>query len=195
MSFITGTATELLYASTTAGITKNTWTTEIGINDTTTMGVVAHIPPDFWLPNNNSVGRGIRICARGILTSTGTPTFTFTIRGGNTYPNVSTTPILLGSAALTTTSGAAAPWELQGDIILKAIGASGQNSTCTATGAIWSAGLNPIMSSLYGAAATPGTVATVDTSVVNYINFNVACSVSSASNGVTLQQLLVFGLN
>ena len=40
-----------------------------------------------------------------------------------------------------------------------------------------------------------GTVATVDTSITNYINFNVACSSSSSSNTITLQQLIVLGLN
>ena len=47
---------------------------------------------------------------------------------------------------------------------------------------------------LFGNAATPGTVATFDPSIVNYVNVNVTCGTSSVSNAITLLQLLVFGL-
>ena len=61
-------------------------------------------------------------------------------------------------------------------------------------GTVISAGLAaPYIYPLWGGGATPGTVATVDHSIANYINFNVACSASSASNSITLQQLLVLG--
>lgn len=194
MSFVTGTACELLYASTAVSAAKASWTTEVTCNDTTTMGVQARIPADFWLPNSNSVGRGLRIVARGILSSTGTPTYTFTIRSGTAA--AINTAILLGTAALTTGSGVTNQiWEMQGDVILTTMGAAGNNSTVRGVGTFISPGTANKIDPAWGGGATPGTVATVDTSITNFVNFNIACSASSASNTVTIQQLLVFGLN
>lgn len=194
MSFLTGTNTELIYASTAAGTAKNTFTSEAQINDTAGMGVQAQLPPNFWFANNNQTGRAIRIVARGILSSTGTPTYTFTIRFG-TAGNTSAA-IVLGSAALTTGSGVSNQfWELDGDVVLTSIGAAGTNSTVRGTGKIVSPGLATTINPVWGGAASPGTVATVDTSITNYINVDVACSASSASNSIQLLQLLVLGLN
>jgi hypothetical protein len=202
MSFVTGTAMELLYVNTAVGASLNTFTAEAQLNTTGTMGVQAHIPPDFWLPNNTSVGRGIRVQARGTLASTGTPTYTFTVRGGAS-PNT-TTAILAGTGAMTTNSTqVTCVWDLVVDCVLKTIGGAGTaTSTLFSQGAFGCAGLaantnQSVQGGLTtaGTLVTPGTVATLDTSIVNYINFNVACSASSASNIVVLNQLLVFGLN
>lgn len=194
MSNYTGTVMELLYASTAVGTAKASFTSEAQINDTAGMGVQARIPADFWLPNNAQLGRGLLIKARGILSSTGTPTFTPTIRLGTA--GSTSGPIILGGAALTTVSGAAnAPFEIEGEIVLTAKGADGANSTLRGIGRILSPGLATSYAALWGGAASPGVVATVDTSINNYINVNVACSASSASNTITLQQLLVYGLN
>lgn len=196
MSFLTGTNCELVYASTAAGTAKASFTSEVLINDTAGMGVQAHLPPDFWLPQNfGSVGKGIKIVARGILGSTATPTYTFTVRSGTAAST--SAAILLGSAAITTGSGVTAQmWELEGDVILTAMGATGANSTVRGIGQFRCGGVaSPFMYPLYGSAASPGTVATLDTSITNYINFNVTCSASNAANSVTLQQLLVYGLN
>lgn len=199
MSFLTGTNVETIYVSTAVGIAKNTFTTEIGINDIATMGPQPSLPPGFWSANPTSVGKGIAIKARGILSSTATPTYTFSIRLG---PIAAITgPIVLGSAALITVSGAAnTPWELEGEVILTNLGVANAAATVRGTGRIICPGLAAgtpasIYSALWGGAASPGTVATVDTTASNYVNFNVACSASSASNTITLQQLEVFGLN
>lgn len=196
MSFLTGTSQELIYTSTTAGLAKNTFTTEIGINDTATMGVQAHLPPDFWLANNNQIGRGIRITAMGIISTFTSGTFTFTVRLG-AAGNVASTPIVLGTAALVmTVSQTNVPFFFDGTVVLKTIGAAGAASTFTGVGWLHSPAITtPFVAMAYGAAASPGTVATVDTTITNYINFNAACSVSNAANGVTLQSLQVYGLN
>lgn len=185
---------ELLYASTAAGATLSSFTTEALLNTTTAMGVQVHLPPDFWLPNQNQVGRGIRITARGVLSTTSSaPTYTFTVRGG-AAGNVSSAPIILGTAAVTPgNSLTSAYWELSADCILSAIGAAGANSTLRSVGQLAISGTGA--QAAWGGAASPGTVATLDTSITNYINVNVACSASNASNVVTLNQLLVFGLN
>lgn len=196
MSYLTGTNTELLYMNTSPGTAKNTFTAEVPINDTAGMGVQAQVPPSFWYPSQTgSVGRAIRIVARGILSSTATPTYTFSLRLG--AAGSTSAAIVLGTAAITTGSGVTNQiWEFAGDIILKTIGAAGANSTVQGQGMLNSPGLaSPFQYAIFGGAASPGTVATVDTSITNFFNFNVTCSASSASNTITLQQLVIMGLN
>lgn len=193
MSYITGTGTELIYASTATGTAQNTFTAERALNDTTGMGPRPVLPANFWLPGQTS--RSLLIMAKGILSSTATPTYTFTIRLGS---NGSTSAaIILGSAALTTGSGVSNQYfELEGVVTMRTFGDAGANSTVQGIGSLKSGGLaSPFIYSLYGGAASPGTVATVDVSIANYINVNIACSASSASNTITLQHLAVFGLN
>jgi len=194
-SFLTGTNVECIYASHNAGTAKASFTSEVQINDTTGMGTQAKLPADFFLPGATSQGRALRIHARGILSSTGTPTYTFTIRSG--AAGSTTTAIMLGSAALTTGSGVSNQmWELEGDVVVVTMGAAGTNSTIRGIGLIASGGLaSPFTYPVWGGAASPGTATTFDTSIVNFINFNVACSASSASNTITIQQLILFGLN
>lgn len=196
MSFLTGTNVETIYTS-TATFNLNTFTTEAPLNKGATTPVQAHIPPDFWLPTNSQTGRGIRIVARGIVSSTGTPSYTWTVRLG---ASGITGPIVLGSAALATASGVSnVPWNLEGDVILEVLGAAGGNSTVRGIGTLltdgYSAATTTRLYQLYGGAASPGTVATVDTSITNYINLDITCTASSASNTITLQQMEVYGLN
>jgi hypothetical protein len=196
MSFITGTSTELIYASVAAGTAKASFTSEVAINDTAGMGPIAHIPPDFWAFNNNGIGRGLRVTARGIVASTATPSYTFTLRLGSAAST--SAAIILGSAALPTSSGLTTTmWEFRGEFVMKTIGAVGANSTGVGTGLLLCTGFTgtPPCFPLWGGAATPGTVSTVDTSITNYLNFNITCTASSPSNTITLQSLLVEGLN
>jgi hypothetical protein len=199
MSFLTGTNCELIYTNTARFTEKTTWTTEVQINDTAGGGVQAHLPPDFWLPNQGSVGRGIRICAKGYVSTTATPTFTFTIRAGAAGSTAAA--ILLGSQALTAGSGIATiPWYLEGDVFLRTITAAGNTSTVQGEGMIWSngfttqGGMNRLAAG--GAAnGADGVATTLATDITNYINFNAACNTSSASNKLRIEQLSVFGLN
>lgn len=200
MSDINPTASELIYASNGAATAKDTFTTEVTVNNTGGMAVQALLPSTFWQPNGvqSAVGRTVRIVARGIVSSTGTPSYTFTVRGG-TAGSV-TGPILLGSAALATASGVSGvPWTFEGDVTLETIGAPGSNSTIRGVGTLITDGYSATTTTrvyvLYGGAATPGTVTTFDTTLSHYINFNITCTASSASNTITLQQLLVYGLN
>lgn len=197
-SFLTGTNVEMIYISTAAATAKNTFTAEAQINDTAGMGPQAFLPADFFGIGGSremAIGRAIRVVGRGILSSTATPTYTFTLRGG--AAGATSGAIVLGSAALTTGSGVTNQmWELEGDVALETFGAPGANTTIRGTGVIACGGLaSPFTYPVWGGAASPGTVATFDTSIKNFVNFNIACSASSASNTITLQQLLIFGLN
>lgn len=191
MSFLTGTNVETIYCNDNPGTAKNTFTSEVTINDQTGMGPAAFIPQGFF----TSSRKGLRIVARGVLSSVSAPTFTFTVRSG-TLANTSAA-ILLGSAALTTTSTTNRGWEFEGDIIFKDPTGSGAATSGTGSGMIACPGglASPFQYELWGGAAQPGTFSTFDPTIQNFLNFNVACSASSASNSITLTQLIVFGLN
>ena len=196
MSFYTGTLTELLYASTAAGATLSSWTGETLLNSTATMGTQAVILPNHWLQNQNQVGRGIRVTARGTLSTTSSgPGYTFTLRGGAAN-NTGSTPILAGTASNTVAANLTnVIWEFTVDMFMQTMAAAGANSTIRSVGTLTVGGLTASAWPIWGGAASPGTVATVDTTIVNYLNLNCACTAGNASNAVTLSQLLVFGLN
>jgi hypothetical protein len=199
MSGVTGTWSECLYASTGVGATAATFAVETPLNPPSSgMTPQAHLPPDFWLPNQGQVGRGIHIIARGVLgTTTVAPTFTFTIRGG-AVGNVASTPILLGSAATTVAlSQTAVLWEIEGDVILTATGAVGVSTLRGMGHLLVQQAVSPftLFVPMWGGGASPGTDAHLDITNPCYINVNVNCGTSNAANTVTLDQLLVFGLN
>jgi hypothetical protein len=197
MSFVTGTNMELIYASKSVATAKSAFTTEVQINDTTGMGVQARLPVDFWLPSPGQVTKGISITARGIISALNatSPTFTFSIRSG-TVGNI-TASKMLGSAAITMLSNGPTNvvWELQGEFVLSAIGAAGANSTIIGMGLIKSPAFVTTMQGLGSGGWTNVTSNIFDTSITNYINFNVACSANNGSNAITLQSLQIYGLN
>jgi hypothetical protein len=194
MSYLTGANTELIYINPTSGTAKGTFTTEIAINDVAGMGVRAHVPPDFWRNANDGTLRTVWVIARGIFSTTLTPTYTFTLRLG-TLDSI-TSVIALGSAALTTTSGAAnAIWEFNGHFALRTFGTTAATATGHGEGLFSSFGTANKIDPIWGGGASPGTFSTLDTTITNYFNFNVTCSASSGSNTVTLHQLLIAGMN
>lgn len=186
-----------LYASIQAGTAKATFTTELQLNAAAdAMKSQAKITPDFWGPSpSDAVGRGLHINAKGILSTTGTPTFTFVVRGG-AAGNITTAPVLLGGSAITTlTTVTNKLWELDGDITLEALG-SGALSTIRGLGRVSSSAFSAAgTGDLFGGSASPGTITVFDTTTTNYINVNVACGTSSASNSIQLLSLLVEALN
>lgn len=196
-SFLTGSQSELIATNIVSGTAKNTFTTEAVINDTAAMGAQPVLPAYFWQPGPEGPGHGtLRVVARGIASSTGTPTFTFTVRLGGAASTAG--PIIGGTVAITTLTGIASRiWEMEFDFQLRAAAAEGGNSTGLGAGIITGplAFAAPGTAEIWGGAAQPGTVATVDVSIVNHLNVNAACGTSSASNGLTLLQELMLGLN
>lgn len=191
-SGITGTWTEMLYASRASFTAKASFTTEIAINDTA-VEAQGKVPADFFLPGQYP--KSLRFVARGILSSTATPTYTYALRLGAAASI--TAAIELGSAALTTGSGVTNQlWEFEGDVVIRTLGTTGATATGNGLGLITSPGLaSPFAYALFGGAASPGTFTTFDPTIANFINFNVACSASAAGNTITLLQLFCFGLN
>jgi hypothetical protein len=192
MTYLGNNQGEKIYMSPSSGTAKGTFTTEIAINDQSGMGLRAHIPPDFWRNNDDGTGRTIEVIARGVLSSTATPTYTFTCRLG--VLDSITSVIALGTAALTTISGAASNiWEFNGHFYLRTMGTTAATATGQGEGIFSSSGTANKLDPIWGGGASAGTFATLDTTIPNYFNFNVACSASSGSNTLTLQQLSIYG--
>jgi hypothetical protein len=200
-SGLTNTWAEVLYSNPTVGTAKNTFTTEFQVNDTAGMGPVATLPAWFFLPSR-ARGQALRVVARGVQLGTGStpPTWLWTFRLNPVVtPAVPPTgPIIAGGvAAVTGTTTASALWEAEFDVQLTLEGAAGNNSTLRGLGQVTSQrGLvSPFGMDLFGGAASPGTVATFDMSLLASLTVGITCGTSLAANQMQLLQLLVMGLN
>lgn len=199
---ITGTAQETLYSNALVGTAKASFTTEFAINDTAGMGAQPVIQPGFWNTQGpgSPRGRGIRVISRGVAGVTGTPTWLWTYRLNAvvTPANPPTGPIVAGQpGAVTALNGVSAQfWEACFDLQLTLDGAPGGNSTFRGLGIVNAPGLfTPTANSaLFGGAASPGTIATVDISLLNTLTVGITSSSSSASNTIQLLQLLIISL-
>lgn len=175
-----------LYRLGTASNAVASFTAETALHLVAQSGPRPVIPANLVLP---ATERDVTFFYRatGILSSTATPTYTFSLRLGS---NGSTTAaIVLGTAAITTgTTVTNQTWVAEGEIVATTIADAGANSTVRGTGMIWCGGLASPFMYLFNASAsaTAPTVATVDWSIANYFNLNIACSASSASNTIQL---------
>jgi hypothetical protein len=196
-SFITGTSSELIYSNTTVGTAKNTFTTEAVINDTVGMGPQPILPAFFWLPSG-SVGKTIRVIARGIRSDVATtPTWQFFTKLGLAATTAGANIGSITATQISATAATALLWEYEMEAQLTVAGATGTNSTIRGLGfcTFQATPTTTLGLQIFGAGVSPGTVSTVDISVTNYVNFNAACGTSNGSNSVQLLQLLLFGLN
>jgi len=198
---LTGTYQELIYSNKFAYTAKNTFTTEFNIADTASLNPLMTLPANYFSPSVQE-GKALRIVARGVQLGTGStpPTWLWTFRLNPTVtPAVPPTGPIIGGgpAAITGTTIANSLWEAEFDVQFVTAGAAGNNSTLRGLGLVQSTrGLvSPFAMDLYGGAASPGTVATFDWSVVNTLTVGITCGTSLAANQMTLLQLLVWSLN
>jgi hypothetical protein len=164
------------------------------------MGPIAALPAYFFQPIGQARGKAIRIIARGVAGVTGTPTWIWTFRLNPTLaPANPPTGATIGiNAAATALSGVSAQlWQAELDVQMSIEGAAGANSTLRGLGLVIAPGLftPAASSSLFGGGASPGTVATYDQSVINTLTVGATSSANSASNTITLLQLLIVGWN
>lgn len=192
-SGVTGTWSEVLFASIADGTALNTFTAEAsllqGLNE-------QPVIPAFFFPTQGGVGKTLRLVARGVLGSTATPTFTFFVRIGTTSAVV--TGASLGqTAAITTGSGVTNQfWELECDIICRAAGIGTGNTTIQCAGLVYSPGFaSPFTYSVTPAASATVWTATMDQSVTQYIMVSAACGTSNLANTIQLKQCILLGLN
>lgn len=181
---------ELYYVSIATGTQLNTFTTEASL-----MGGLKHcIIPAGYL---NQVERSIRVRAIGRLGSTGTPTFTFSVRLINSTTFSAGGGLGVSSGAITAGSGVTlAPWSLDMDIVVRSVGAGGgSNTTLALFGevAAQTAFASPFQ--YYMPAANTAFTGSLDSSATQYLYVSVACGTSNAANLCQLEILKVHAEN
>jgi hypothetical protein len=192
MSFITGTQDELLYAFYGASTNLATFTTEDNLLKTYPVCPLPSLRQ--VLDNVGKRSSSLRVKARGQIGTTGTPTFTFTLRL-ITSETWSAGGIVLGtSGAVLAASGVTlAPWELDADIGLVTLPAAAVNATVKTMGTIGGAAFSAI-GSIPANNVSPN-LSTLDLSAQYYLWLSVACSASSASNIANCQMFKLYGEN
>lgn len=192
MSFLTGTQTELMYASIATGTQLNTFTTEDSLQKTLAPVV---IPANFWF-NPAGTSKSIKVKAYGQLGTTGAPTFLWTARL-LTSTTWSAGGISLGATAALTagTTQTLAPWTLDLDITMRTISVGGA-STAIVQGEVRSPlGLASPFAGTIPTNNTALTVATIDTTTTYYLFLSATCGTSNAANLIQLTELKVYGEN
>ncbi len=155
--------------------------------------------PPYYFQSNQGVGKTISILARGVFSTTGTPTYKFQARLGTTLgpAYVSGTSVGVSAAITTASSVTNVFWELRLDLTCYTPGL-GSNCILSGAGSVWSPTgfAAPLFYPLEP--TTPDTAtwtATIDASLAQYLNLSVTCGSSSSSNTLTLKTLLLLGLN
>lgn len=197
-SGLTGTWTEAIYTNTADYTAAASFTTETSLLSGTNRQPV--FPALFFDQGGRAQGRAITILGRGVLGSTGTPTYILTLRLGTTAgPSfISGTQVGI-TAAITTASGVTNKFfEFRLDLICTVVGIGTGNTTLAGAGYWMSPGgfASPFIYAIEP--TTPDTAtwtSTIDNAATQYLNVSATCSASSASNTLTLKQLIVGGLN
>jgi hypothetical protein len=192
MSFLTGTSVELLYSCITTGTQLNTFTTEDDLMKTIPPVI---IPAGFFY-NLSCAGKSLRVKAVGRLGTTGTPTFTFTVRL-LTSTTWSAAGVSWSSAAITAGSGVTlAPWFLDFEITARALVDGATGLTLAGMGEVRSGTGFAAGGGVYSIpGANTAFTATIDNSVTQYLSLSAACGTSSGSNLIQLEMLKVYGEN
>ncbi len=196
-SGLTGTWSELIFSNRADYTAVASFTTEASLLSGTN---VQPVFPALFFDGTRAFGRTVRLLARGIVSSTGTPTYTFQVRFGTTSgPSFISGTSVAVSAAITTASGITNKfWELCLDLVCYTPGIGTGNTTLSGAGYVQSPGgfASPFVYALEP--TTPDTAtwtSVIDNSATQYVNLSVACSASSSSNTITCKQLLCFGWN
>lgn len=197
-SGITQTWAEAIYTNTADYTAISSFTTETSLLSGINRQPV--IPALFFDLGGRAVGRMISIVGKGVLSTTGTPTYLLTIRLGTTSgPSYISGTAVGVTAAITTQSGVTNKWfEFRLDLICTAVGIGTGNTTLAGSGYWNSPGGFASPGSYPMEPTTPDTAtwtATIDNSATQYVNCSVTSSASSASNTLTLKQLYVIGWN
>lgn len=187
--------TEVLYSFGGAATNLATFTAEDNLLKTYPL---VEIPGSFFgMPAN--VGQRsttMRVRAGGQVGSTGSPTFTFTLRVGTSGTYASSATPLLGTstAMIATATVTLGTWILDMDITLRTAAVSGA-TTCTVV-SMGSVGGNGF--TLPGSIPVAGTspaVTTWDTAASYYMWLGASCGTSNSLNLINCQYFKVYGDN
>lgn len=153
------------------------------------------IPAGYFLQQGGAF-RGIKLLARGVFSTTSTPTLTFQVRAGETAGSTFLSGTSLGvSAAITTGSGVSNKfWELGLDMTCTVRGIGTGNATLSGAGYVLSQSGFGTPFNFPLEPTTPDTAtwtATFNAAVTQYLNLSATWSASSASNTITCKYLRV----
>ena len=183
-NFLCGTAGKwitcngLLYSNTAASTAINTCTTNCAAFSTNN---AATVPANYC-----QAGRSIRISAKGVYSTTATPTLQFGIYYG-TDPTVRANNVLVGTVSGTITTGTGAAnlgWGVDSNVVcFTTTSMNGQGNAMVATSAT---------ATNTGLIYTNASTAVVTTTAKNFYIFP-TWSASSVSNTITAQQMIISG--
>lgn len=157
------------------------------------------IPALFW-NYTNGFGRTLIIRARGVMSTTSTPTIIFQLRLGTTLGSSYLSGTSIGvTAAITTLSGVTnSQWELYYELTCRTIGQGSGNTTLSGAGWVMSGQgfASPFWYPLEP--TTPPTAtwtSTIDNTVTQYLNLSSTWGTASSSNTITCKALSMDGTN
>lgn len=201
MSQYTTTCTEVLFQNNAEYTAVASFTSETsfipgGDNAQPTLG-----GQYFLLNGKGAIPPKVRLIGKGIVSSTGTPTYTLKIRLSTSQAQDASGTVIAASAAVTTQSGVAnCHFEFEVDIVGKILGQGSGNLTIQSIGTWRSAGgfAAPYEYDLTpgaGASATWTIATSLDANVPLYFKPTITCSASSSSNSIRLKSLALLGMN
>ncbi len=193
MSYTNEAPTDCLYSYHAQSTQLNTFTTEDNLQKTYPAVQIPAYQLDTAASRSSS---SLRVKAWGRLGTTGSPTFTWSLRMLTTE-TWSAGGILLGSTAATTAGATVtlAPWTLEVEIGLKTLSIAGASTLRTMGEVRGPSALASPFSSTIPANNTTMEVATFDSASVQYLFLSVACGTSNALNLIQLEQLKVYADN
>ena len=198
MTFLSGTNTELLYVMPAAGSVYNNSSAQTIISGNTSTNPPYQMPSlyNLWGPSY-AVARALRVVARGIFATTGTPTLKVVCGLNTTQGTASPAIVLAGTGAFTTASGVAnGMWELEFGIDINSLG-TGANSSLDAMGSFrLGVGNNAATTAatMYMVGSTAA-ITTVNPTTSYWLELAALWGTANASNTLTCFQFEVFGLN
>jgi hypothetical protein len=193
VSFVTGTQTELLYAYYGASTNLATFTTEDNLMKTYPSCVL----PGSLFNKTGPQSSSFELVCSGQVGTTGSPTFTFTIRlisGASVAWSAGGLVLGASNAVAAGTGVTLAPFRLRVHIGVRTIAAAGSATTGVVTmGNIDGPGF-PTEGSIPANNVSP-LLSTVDVGATYSLFVSAACSASSASNLINLQCVKLYGEN
>jgi hypothetical protein len=193
-SAFTGTIMETLYGSSVAGNNLSTFTSEATMYASTQPEAI--LPANFFDPTYGNAGKVLRLTARGVYSTTATPTYTLGLRQDSVTGGIWGT-----SLAITSQSGVTnLVWELELDVVSQSGSfASAHNETLLVTAGMVSGvstGSNGFSNGSAIGTQTPTTAFTLTQSdASHYLVPTITCGTSSSSNKWQMLQLIIFGCN
>lgn len=198
MSALTGKWDEAIYTNRADFTAVASTASEASLLASATDPTQPYIPAVFF--NDGTYGKCFRVTARGVFSTTGTPTLIFKARLGTTQGSTYLSGTAIGTTGTITTASTItnAKWKLEFLMHCYTPGYGTNNCTLSGAGEVESmiGFATPFRYDIEPTTPPTGTwTATIDAALTQWLNLTVTWSASSASNTITLKNLVVEGMN